>query len=47
LQPKGTQSGLYWVCKSEWLEDDGKRLKEERKFEGFDLLFTDDSIEFK
>ncbi len=46
LQPKGTIRGLYWV-KAEWLEDDGRRLKEQHKFEGFDLLFTDDMIEFK
>jgi len=44
LQPKGTERGLYWV-KAEWLEN-GK-LKEKHKFEGFDLIFTDDSIEFK
>jgi hypothetical protein len=46
LQPKGTQRGLYWV-KTEWLEENGTRLKEQHKFEGFDLLFSDDMIEFK
>lgn len=45
LQPKGNIRGLYWV-KSEWLEDNG-RLKDKHRFEGFDLLFTDDMIEFK
>ena len=46
IQPKGGQRGLYWV-KTEWLEDNGARLKEQHKFEGFDLLFTDEMIEFK
>jgi hypothetical protein len=46
IQPKGTIRGLYWI-KTEWLEDNNKRLKEQHKFEGFDLLFTDDMIEFK
>jgi hypothetical protein len=46
IQPKGNQRGLYWV-KAEWLEEDGKRLKEQHRFEGFDLLFSDDMIEFK
>jgi len=46
LQPKGTERGLYWV-KTEWLEGSGTKLKEQHKFEGFDLLYTDDSIEFK
>jgi hypothetical protein len=46
LQPKGTQRGLYWV-KTEWLEDNNTKLKEKHKFEGFDLLFSDDMIEFK
>jgi hypothetical protein len=45
LQPKGTIRGLYWI-KSEWLDDNG-RLKDKYRFEGFDLLFTDDMIEFK
>ena len=46
LQPLNSQRGLYWV-KAEWLEDDYRKLKDKYKFEGFDLLFTDDSIEFK
>lgn len=46
LQPKGTLRGLYWV-KAEWLEDDGKKLKDKHKFAGFDLLFSDDMVEFK
>jgi len=46
LQPKGTFRGLYWV-KSEWLEDNGTRLKDEHKFDGFDLLFSDNMLEFK
>jgi hypothetical protein len=45
LQPKGTIRGLYWV-KTEWL-DENRRLKDKHRFEGFDLLFTDDMIEFK
>lgn len=45
MQPKGTMRGLYWV-KSEWLDEEGK-LKEQYKFEGFDLLYTDEMIEFK
>lgn len=45
LQPKGNIRGLYWV-KAEWLDDNGN-LKEQHKFNGFELLFTDDMIEFK
>lgn len=45
MQPKGTMRGLYWI-KAEWLDEDGK-LREQYKFEGFDLLYTDDMIEFK
>lgn len=45
MQPKGTMRGLYWV-KAEWLDEHGK-LKEQYKFDGFDLLYTDDMIEFK
>ncbi|MDR3711455.1 MAG: hypothetical protein P4L51_01465 [Puia sp.] len=44
LQPKGIERGLYWI-KAEWLENGV--LKDKHKFEGFDLLFTEDSIEFK
>ena len=36
----------YWV-KTEWLEDNGTRLKEKHRFEGFDLLYSDEMIEFK
>lgn len=46
IQPKGTQRGLYWI-KTEWLDENGTRLKDKHKFEGFDLLYTDDMIEFK
>jgi hypothetical protein len=46
LQPKNSIRGLYWI-KAEWLEDNGTRLKEQHKFNGFDLLFTDEMIEFK
>lgn len=46
IQPKNTLRGLYWV-KTDWLEEDGKRLKEKHKFPGFDLIYTDDMIEFK
>jgi hypothetical protein len=45
LQPKGNIRGLYWV-KTEWIDDEGN-LKEQHKFHGFELLFTDDMIEFK
>lgn len=45
LQPKGNIRGLYWV-KAEWIDEDG-RLKEQHRFEGFDLIFSDDMIEFK
>ena len=45
MQPKGAMRSLYWV-KSEWLNADGT-LQEQYKFEGFDLLYTDDMIEFK
>lgn len=45
LQPKGNIRGLYWV-KSEWLDEAGN-LKEQHKFNGFELLFSDDMIEFK
>lgn len=46
LQSKGTIRGLYWV-KTEWLEDNEGRLKNKHKFEGFQLLFTDEQIKFK
>lgn len=46
IQPKNAIRGLYWV-KTEWLEDNETRLNDKHKFEGFDLLFTDDLIEFK
>src|SRR5579871_1282155 len=46
LQEKGTHRGLYWV-KSEWLTDEGTRLRDEHKFNGFDLLFNADTIEYK
>jgi hypothetical protein len=45
LQPKGNIRGLYWV-KAEWIDENGN-LKEQHKFQGFDLLFNDDMIEFK
>lgn len=45
LQPKGNIRGLYWV-KAEWLDDNGN-LKERHKFDGFELLFTDDMVEYK
>jgi len=46
IQPKGTIHSLYWI-KAEWLDDNGTKLKEQFKFEGFDLLFTNDMIDFK
>lgn len=46
IQPKNNSRGLYWV-KAEWLEENGTRLKDKHKFEGFDLIYTDDMIEFK
>ncbi|HRH48929.1 MAG TPA: hypothetical protein PLP23_09260 [Panacibacter sp.] len=45
LQPKNGIRGLYWV-KAEWI-DENNCLKPQYKFEGFDLLFTDDMIDFK
>lgn len=45
MQPKGTMRGLYWI-KAEWLDEDGK-LREQYKFDGFDLLYIDEMIEFK
>lgn len=45
LQPKGNVRGLYWI-KTEWLDEQGN-LKQQHKFNGFELLFTDDMIEFK
>lgn len=45
LRPKNTERGLYWV-KSGWLENNYTILKEEHKFEGFELLYTPDKIEF-
>src|SRR5215813_9317168 len=44
LQPKGNLRGLYWI-KAEWLDEQGN-LKQQHKFHGFELLFTDDMIEF-
>lgn len=43
--PKNSIRGLYWI-KTEWMDDNG-RLKDTHKFEGFDLLFSDEMIEFK
>ena len=45
LQPKGNIRGLYWI-KAEWL-DENNNLKEQHKFEGFELLFSDDMVEYK
>ena len=45
LKPKGTERGLYWV-KSEWLENDGNKLKEQHKFDGFNLLYNDEDLEY-
>lgn len=45
LKPKGTERGLYWV-KSEWLENDGSKLKEQHKFEGFNLFYNDEDLEY-
>lgn len=45
MQPKNNLRGLYWV-KTEWIDANGN-LKEEHRFDGFDLLFTDEMIEFK
>lgn len=46
LQPKNHVRGLYWV-KTEWLEDNETKLQDKYKFEGFDLLFSDDMVEYK
>ncbi len=45
LQPKGNIRGLYWV-KTEWLDEQGN-LKEQHKFNGFELLFSDEMVEYK
>ena len=45
LQPKNSIRGLYWI-KSEWL-DDNNNLKEQHKFNGFELLFSDNMVEYK
>src|SRR5664279_2173023 len=45
LKPKGTERGLYWV-KEEWLEGDGSKLKEQYKFDGFNLLYNDEDLEY-
>ncbi len=45
LQPKGNIRGLYWI-KAEWL-DENNNLKEQHKFQGFELLFSDDMVEYK
>ncbi|MBS1511220.1 MAG: hypothetical protein JST86_10285 [Bacteroidetes bacterium] len=45
IQPKNNIRGLYWV-KAEWL-DENNNLKEQHKFDGFDLIYTDEMIEFK
>ena len=45
LKPKGTERGLYWV-KEEWLESDGCKLKEQYKFDGFNLLYNDEDLEY-
>ena len=45
LKPKGTERGLYWV-KTEWLENNNTKLKNEYKFEGYDLIYRDDDLEF-
>jgi len=45
LKPKGTERGLYWV-KEEWLEGDGCKLKEQYKFDGFNLLYNDEDLEY-
>ena len=36
---------MYWV-KEEWLEGEGSKLKEQHKFEGFNLLFNDEDLEY-
>lgn len=45
LKPKGTERGLYWV-KEDWLENDGTKLKEQHKFDGFNLLWNDEDLEY-
>lgn len=45
LHPKGNMRGIYWV-KTEWLDEKGN-LKEQHKFNGFELLFSDDMVVFK
>jgi hypothetical protein len=45
LRPKNTERGLYWV-KTSWLENNNTTLKDEHKFQGFELLYSNDRIEF-
>ena len=45
IKPKQTERGLYWV-KREWLEGDGTKLKDQHKFDGFNLLYNDEDLEF-
>jgi hypothetical protein len=45
LRPNNLERGLYWV-KTTWLENNGTTLKDEHKFQGFELLYSNDRIEF-
>jgi hypothetical protein len=45
MREKNSNRGIYWV-KTDWLEDNGTRLKDEHKFEGFDMLYKADNLEY-
>lgn len=45
LRSKGADRGVFWL-KRDWLDENGK-LMNKHKFYGFDLLYTDDNIEFE
>jgi hypothetical protein len=45
IQPKNNVRGLYWI-KTDWIDEQG-RLKDKHKFAGFDLIYSDELIEFK
>lgn len=45
MREKNSERGIYWV-KSEWLEDNNTRLKDEYKFDGFDMLYKAENLEY-
>jgi hypothetical protein len=45
MKDKNEFRGYFWV-KTDWLQDNGKTLKDEHKFEGFDMLYKADNLEY-